>query len=178
MNTGSLKSLWRCFGHSFVLLTTIAFLGFLYTVLFVSSYTGGWIVFLYDVAEGAWRTRLLLGAFTINFAILSVCCYRIAHDKSVVRLFVSYLLIASSFCIMYAYAKIVVGGSGVIQVDPLKRDTFGGTTIAVASGGPPRLIKLLEPIWFFAMPLAPLLVLQGFSTTTRKQRDPLNESEP
>ena len=177
MKTGALQSLWRGFGHSFVLLSTIAFLGFLCAFLFMRSHTGGWMVFLYEVAIGAWHARLLLAVFTINLAILSACCYRIAHDKPVVRLFVSYFLIASLFCIMTAYAEMVVGGIGDIPVDPLKKDRFGGTTVAVGASGPPRLITLLEPICFFVVPLAPLLVLQGFSPTTRTQRDQLNESE-
>ena len=132
---------------------------------------------MFEVANGVWRIRLLLAAYTINFAVLSVCCYRQAQNKPIVRLFGTYFLVTMLFCLTHAYAHFAVGGIGDIPVDSGPNDRDGSRTIAVSLGGPPRLRELLEPILYFAMPLAPLLILQGFSTSKQNQRVELNSDE-
>ena len=169
MKAGTLQSLWRGFGHSFALVSILTFLSFLSTCLLLRSHKGGWMVFMYEVAKGAWSARLMMTALTIEFVILSRCCYRRSQERPILRLVVSYLFVATLFCTTHAYAMIAAGDAGIIPVIPQPSDRYGGTVTAVSAGRPPRLSEMLESIWFFVIPLAPLLVLNGIPSISQKQ---------
>ena len=169
MNASILKSIWRGVGHVGTLCCLFGFAGLaVWPFLIPPRY---WAGINHEIALGFWGHWLWLMVLAVGCTILTVCCYRAANERPIWKLVLAYLVVATHMCIVRDRALVAVGDAGpiVVQWDPTPLDAKGPPwrTYAVEAAKP-SLGKLLEPIWSFAIPLAPIIVLWGISAASRR----------
>ena len=169
MNKIILQSIWRGVGHIGFVLSIIGCTGLFVTpFLEVPTY---WAGIDFELAHGRWGHWLLLLVQTFGIAILTTCCYLAANERGILKLVLTYVVAATSMCIVRDRTLIAVGNAGpiIVQWDPVTSAGEARSERTYSTESPkPTLDMLLEPVWFFAMPLAPVLVLWGITAESRR----------
>ena len=166
MNANTLQSIWRGVGHIGFVVSVIGCLALVLTP-FLEAPTF-WAGRDFELAHGRWGHWLLLLVLTLGIAILTTCCYLAANERPILKLILMYFIVASLMCIVRDRALIAVGNAGLIIVQWDPATSTGPSERTYSTEAPkPTLEMLLEPVWFFAIPLAPVLVLWGIAAKSR-----------
>ena len=128
-----------------------------------------WAGIDFELAHGRWGHWLLLLVLTFGIALLTMSCYLAANERPILNLILTYVVAATLMCIVRDRALIAVGNSGpiIVQWDPATSTGPSERTYSMESPKP-TLEMLLEPVWFFASPLAPVLMLWGIAAKSRR----------
>lgn len=169
MHTSNLKSIWRGVGHAGALCSLFGIAGL--TVLPFLVPPRFWAGIIHEIADGFWGHWLRLLALTFGCVILTLCCYRAASEKPILKLMVTYFVVATLMCVVRDLALIAVGNAGpiIVQWDPTPLDANGPPWRTYSVEAPkPSLGRLLESVWLFAAPLAPVMLLWGLAAKSRR----------
>jgi hypothetical protein len=163
--TGLLKSIWRGMGHVGVLVSSLFVFGTVMQALDFNHKSRERSVIWLEVYYGPWADWLLFPPLCIGSIIITACCYRAAQNKAIWHLIVAYLVVAGTICTLYNVALIayrrqptyyVVAPEGAPFVPQIPKSDAG-----------PTFGELMVPVWMYAVPLAPILLLWSITLRSR-----------